>query len=148
RRPRRPVLRRVAAIAALAGSGCEAGGQDVPRRCQPHQSEARLTQRLALVDEPDIVDRDGAIGQMCEQVADPYLLVQRPPHVRADELRPTPAVALGRQNLSGLGRKTSLDHYPPRKQLGRPPRSEERRGGTERIVRWMAHLQKKMMEHS
>src|SRR5690606_36893001 len=55
------------------------------------------------------------------QIANPHLAVQRPPHVRADELRPTPRVALSRQNLSGLGSETSLEHYPPRKQLSSPP---------------------------
>src|SRR5690606_20856542 len=63
----------------------------------------------------------GAIGQMCEQVADPYLLVQRPPHVRADELRPASRVALRGQHAGGLGRKTRLGDGATMEQRLPPP---------------------------
>src|SRR5690606_1031783 len=40
--------------------------------------------------------------------ADPYLLVQRPPHVGAQQLRPAARVALGTQYASRPGRKFGM----------------------------------------
>src|SRR5690606_36103058 len=82
-----------------------------------NQYEPGSPQRLALVAKPHVMDDDMAIWQVFQQVTDPYLLVQRPPHVRAEELRPASRVALGSQGTGGLGGKAGLGDQVPGEQL-------------------------------
>src|SRR5690606_34120797 len=108
-------------VPPLCSPGRQTRSQNVWRRRQANKPKPGRPQRLALVDETHVINYHRPGRQVLQQVADPDLLIERPCHVRAEQLCPPPRVTLGGEYPGGLGRKTSLEHYPPRKQLGRPP---------------------------